>query len=51
MEKKPYEAPKVLELGSVKELTATTPSLDKCSGSTEVIRGVPLSDFFSKDCP
>ena len=51
MEKKPYEAPKVLELGSVKELTATSPSLDKCSGSTEVIRGVPLSIFFDKDCP
>lgn len=51
MDKKIYEAPKVFALGTVKELTATTPEVDKCSGSGEVIDFHPLSTIFSGDCP
>jgi hypothetical protein len=51
MEKKHYEAPKVFELGTVKELTESTPEVDKCSGSGEISHGHPLSELFSLDCP
>jgi hypothetical protein len=50
MEKKPYEAPKVFELGTVKELTRTTGEEDKCSGSLDSAFPNQLSPEFSKDC-
>lgn len=50
MDKKPYESPKVFELGMVSELTKSTPERDKCSGSGDTF--VPsLSPDFSNDCP
>ena len=51
MNKKPYEAPKVFELGTVKELTETTPENDKCSGSGDVRTVQELSPNYSTDCP
>lgn len=51
MDKKPYETPKVVELGSVKELTETTPENDKCSGSGDVRTVQELSPNYSTDCP
>jgi hypothetical protein len=51
MSKKPYETPKVVELGSVKELTETTPENDKCSGSGDVRTVQELSPNYSTDCP
>ena len=51
MDKKPYEAPKVFELGTVKELTETTPENDKCSGSGDTHTAQVLSPNYSNDCP
>ena len=51
MNRKPYEAPKVNELGTVKELTETTPEADKCSGSGDVRTVQDLSPNYSQDCP
>jgi hypothetical protein len=51
MEKKQYVPPKVLELGTVRELTKTTPEADKCSGSGDVRTVQDLSPNYSTDCP
>lgn len=51
MKKKPYAAPKVFLLGTVKELTETTPERDKCSGSEDNAYPQDLSPLFSTDCP
>ena len=51
MDKKPYRAPKVFELGTVKELTETTPEEDKCSGSGDVRTIQEISPNYSFDCP
>lgn len=51
MEKKPYEAPKVYELGTVQQLTHATGEADKCSGSDDQFLPQQLSPVFSKDCP
>lgn len=51
MEKKQYVTPTVLELGTVKELTETTPEADKCSGSGDVRTVQELSPNYSTDCP
>jgi hypothetical protein len=51
MEKKQYVTPKVFELGTVKELTETTPEADKCSGSGDVRTVQELSPNYSTDCP
>jgi hypothetical protein len=48
--KKPYEAPKVFELGSVQELTKSTPQVDKCSGENDTAFPQILSNNFSFDC-
>lgn len=48
--KKPYEAPKVFEIGSVQGLTKSTPEQDKCSGSNDVSFPQILSNNFSFDC-
>ena len=50
--KKLYKAPKVFELGTIKELTETTPEADKCSGSPgDLHSAFPLSPHYSDDCP
>jgi hypothetical protein len=49
--KKPYEAPKVFELGTVKQLTETTTEEDKCSGSGDTHTAQELSPNYSYDCP
>ena len=46
--KKPYEAPKVFELGTVKELTETTGIPDKCSGSGDTHTVQQLSPNYSE---
>lgn len=51
MTKKPYETPQVLELGTVKDLTETTPEADKCSGSGDTHTEQVLSPNYSGDCP
>lgn len=51
MTKKPYEAPKILELGTVKDLTETTPEADKCSGSGDTHTAQVLSPNYHGDCP
>jgi hypothetical protein len=51
MDKKPYEAPKVFELGTVKELTETTGRLDKCSGSGDTHTLIQESPLYDDDCP
>ena len=51
MDKKPYEAPKVFHLGTIKELTETTPEEDKCSGSNDRFAPTILSPEFNTDCP
>ena len=51
MTKKPYEAPKVFELGTVKELTETTGIPDKCSGSGDTHTVQSLSPNYDEDCP
>ena len=51
MDKKAYEAPKIVELGTVKKLTETTPEADKCSGSGDVRTIQELSPNYSGDCP
>jgi hypothetical protein len=51
MEKKPYEAPRVFELGTVKELTAKDDLIDKCGGSADVDLPQVLSPQYSLDCP
>lgn len=50
MEKKPYEAPKVYELGTVHGLTQGTPGPDKCDGNQDVSLPQILSPVFSGDC-
>lgn len=50
MDKKPYEAPKVFELGTVKELTETTAAHDKCSGSGDTRTIQSLSPHYDLDC-
>jgi hypothetical protein len=40
-----------LELGTVRELTKTTPEADKCSGSGDVRTVQDLSPNYSTDCP
>ena len=52
MDKKRYLPPKVFELGTVRELTETTPEADKCSGSPgDLHSAFPLSPTYSNDCP
>jgi hypothetical protein len=51
VEKKPYEAPKVFELGTVKELTESTGELDKCSGSGDTHTLIQESPNYDDDCP
>jgi hypothetical protein len=51
MPEKRYETPKVVELGTVKDLTATTPEADKCSGSGDTHTAQVLSPNYSGDCP
>jgi hypothetical protein len=52
MGKKQYEPPKVFELGTVKELTETTPEADKCSGSGDQFTlSEAISPNYSGDCP
>jgi hypothetical protein len=51
MMKKHYEAPKVFDLGTVRELTETTPERDKCSGSGDVRTVNEISPNYSNDCP
>jgi hypothetical protein len=55
MQKKPYQAPKVYELGSIAELTQENPDLDKCAGSNDQYvpspPEPPLSPRFAGDCP
>jgi hypothetical protein len=48
--KKRYEAPTVCELGTVQQLTQSTPELDKCSGGNDVAFPQILSNNFSFDC-
>ena len=51
MDKKPYEAPKVFELGTVKELTEDTGADDKCSGSGDTHTLQQQSVVYDDDCP
>jgi hypothetical protein len=51
LEKRRYEAPKVFELGSVRELTETTGRADKCSGSGDTHTLQSLSPTYDQDCP
>jgi hypothetical protein len=51
MNKKPYEAPKVFELGTVRELTEDTGLLDKCSGSGDTHTLIQESPNYDDDCP
>lgn len=48
--KKPYETPRVFSLGSVQELTRSTPEVDKCSGGNDVAFPQILSQVFAFDC-
>ena len=48
--RKPYESPKVFELGTVEALTQNTPKVDKCSGGNDVAFPQILSSNFSFDC-
>ena len=49
--KRRYDAPKVIELGALKELTQTTTEEDKCSGSGDVRTIQEISPNYSVDCP
>jgi hypothetical protein len=49
--RKPYVAPKVFDLGKVKELTQTTAEEDKCSGSGDIRTVQQISPNYSTDCP
>lgn len=49
MEKKPYEAPKVYELGTVQDLTENG-HIDKCGGSADSAFPTLLSGRFAADC-
>ena len=51
VDKKLYDAPKVIELGALKELTQTTAEEDKCSGSGDVRTIQEISPNYSIDCP
>lgn len=51
MPKKPYETPKVFELGTVQELTRENSGEDKCAGSGDSAFPVILSPNFATDCP
>ncbi len=51
MMKKPYVEPRVFDLGTVVELTETTPERDKCSGSGDVHTSQVISPNYSNDCP
>ena len=48
--RKPYETPKVYELGTLQGLTKNTPEVDKCSGGQDVAFPQILSNNFSFDC-
>lgn len=48
---KEYQAPKVYELGSVKELTQENPTIDKCGGSSDAAYPTLLRPLFEGDCP
>jgi hypothetical protein len=48
--RRPYETPKVYELGSIRMLTRSTPQVDKCSGGSDVAFPQILSQNFSFDC-
>ena len=54
MDKRPYEAPKVFQLGKVSELTQGTAEEDKCSGSGDTFVPSPplppVSPDFGFDC-
>lgn len=49
--KKPYETPKLMDLGTVAKLTADTGVPDKCSGSGDACCLVSLSLNYDEDCP
>jgi hypothetical protein len=49
--KRNYETPVLTRLGSVGELTASTPEPDKCSGSGDQFTVQELSPNYSGDCP
>lgn len=55
MEKKSYEAPKVFELGSVKDLTHSVPpndnQRDKCGGSGDIQIPSLWDGGLVLDCP
>jgi hypothetical protein len=51
MEKKPYQEPRVFELGTVKELTHENPTQDKCGGSADLAYPQILRPLFEGDCP
>lgn len=51
MNKKPYEAPQVMELGTVQELTRENPDIDKCAGSGDSAYPDILTQAFAGDCP
>jgi hypothetical protein len=51
MSRKPYVAPRVFDLGKVRELTRTTAEEDKCSGSGDVRTVQQISPNYSTDCP
>lgn len=51
MTRKPYVAPRVFDLGAVKELTQTTAEEDKCSGSGDIRTVQQISPNYSTDCP
>ena len=51
MEKKPYEAPRVVHLGTVQELTRENSPEDKCAGSQDQFLPDILSPQFAGDCP
>lgn len=51
MAKEPYRKPELKVLGTVVELTQTTPEADKCSGSGDTHTAQVLSPNYSGDCP
>lgn len=48
---KKYETPTLRVLGTVADLTETTPEADKCSGSGDVRTVQELSPNYANDCP
>jgi hypothetical protein len=55
MQKKPYDTPRVEELGSVTDLTQENPDLDKCAGSGDQFLPSPpqppTRQVYLGDCP